>query len=158
MRILQSLLFVSVATTGLLMAHPDMDNKNIHSRPSMHDHHHHHMELKAPGGILEEIYYKASFRQKREILQIEYEFHKERKKQTQKFKDYRESVEFDLKNLKLDLEEAEYDRNNSKATSILNRIVEKEEELRKNKQDEKNLIYLLDGDRIKKINEVLNVK
>ncbi|STQ85499.1 hypothetical protein LS73_007445 [Helicobacter muridarum] len=158
MRILQSLLFVSVATTGLLMAHSDMDNKNTHNQSGMHNHNDHHMELKAPDGILGEIYHKASFKQKREILQIEYEFHKEMKKQTQKFKDYRESVAFDLKNLKLDLEEAKYDRNNSKATSILNRIVKKKEELRKNKQDEKNLIYLLNEDRIKKINEVLNVK
>lgn len=153
MRILQKLLFVSVVTTGLLIAHPGMDDMGPHRGGMIDD-----MTPKPPHGILWELYDKASFKQKRDILQVEYAFHKEKKKQTQKFKDYREAVEFDLKNLKIDLEEAKYDRNNSKVTSILNRIVSKKEDLRKNKQDEKNLIYLLNEDRIKKINEILNVK
>ncbi|RDU73086.1 hypothetical protein CQA66_02320 [Helicobacter aurati] len=153
MKMLKKLLFVSIATTGLLVACPNMDKHSgdagNHGVKSAH---------KSPDGILGDLYENASFKQKREILQIEYDFRKAVKKQTEKFKEYREAVWFDIKNLQIDLEEAKYDRNSSKATAILHRIVKKKEELRKSKQDEKNLHYLLDEDRIKKINEVLKVK
>ena len=64
----------------------------------------------------------------------------------------------DIGNLQIDLEEAKQAGDKNKAASIMERITKKQEEIRKSKQDEMNLYYLLNEDRIKKINEVLKVK
>ena len=80
------------------------------------------------------------------------------KAQTEKFRQYRDALEFDIKNLRLDLEEAQYDRDKVRVSEILSRIANKQEEVRKALQDEINLRYLLEEDKIKKINAVLKVK
>ena len=147
MKVLKKLVFVSVATSGLLFACPNMGNG--HGKSSMFD---------APRGVLKELYDTASLKQKREIAQIEFDSHKAMKAQTDKFKQYQDSVAFDIKNLRLDLEEAQDNRNVAKATEILHRIAKKQEEFRKSKQDEQNLRYLLEEDKLKKINNVLKVK
>lgn len=147
MKVLKKLVFVSVAAGGLLFAHPNLDagygKANV---------------LDAPRGVLKELYDTASIKQKREIVQIEYDALKAIKAQTEKFKQYRDSVVFDIKNLRLDLEEAQSNRNVTEATEILHRIAKKQEEIRKSKQDEQNLRYLLEEDKLKKINGVLKVK
>ncbi len=150
MKVLKKLLFVSVATTGLLLACPHGG-----SHGGSHDG---NLEVRAPHGILQDLYATASLKQKRDILQVEFDTRKAIKSQTEKFRQYMEAVEFDIKNLRLDLEEAKMNRNNAKVTEILHRIVKKQEEYRKSKQDAKNLIYLLKEDKIKKINTILKVK
>lgn len=147
MMVLKKLMFVSIATSGLLFACPNMA------------HHEHVIGASiAPKGVVKELYATANLKQKREIAQIEFDTLKAVKAQTEKFKQYRDAVEFDIKNLRLDLEEAQTNRNVSKATEILHRITKKEEEFRKSKQDERNLRYLLEEDKLKKINAVLKVK
>lgn len=145
MKVLNKLLCVSVAATGLLLAHPEFGDTDD-------------TVLRAPSGVLQELYSAASVKQKRQIVQIDFDTKKAIRTQTEKFKQYRASVEFDIKNLKLDLEEAKADRDASKASDILSRIAKKQEEVRKSKQDEENLKYLLNEDKIKKINAVLKVK
>ncbi len=147
MKVFKKLMFVSVAATSLLFACPGMG-----------DGHGNGAALGAPHGVLKELYATANLKQKREIVQIEFDAKKAVKTQTEKFRQYRDSVEFDIKNLRLDLEEAQANRNVAKATEILHRITKKQEELRKSKQDERNLRYLLEEDKLKKINGVLKVK
>ena len=149
MKVLKKMLFVSVAATGLLIACPDMHMSGKGEKNS---------GLKPPHGILEELYVKATTKQKRDLLQIDHDFHKAVKAQTEKFREYRDAVEFDIKNLKLDLEEASLERDTTRATEILHRIAKKQEEIRKSKQDEKNLRSLLEEDKIKKMHTVLKVK
>ncbi len=146
MKVLKKLLFVSVAATGLLLACPHGGNHGGSSG------------LHAPHGVLNELYETASLKQKREILQIEFDARKAIKSQTEKFRQYMQAIEFDIKNLRLDLEEATMSGNTAKKTEILHRIAKKQEEYRKSKQDERNLMYLLQEDKIKKINGVLKVK
>lgn len=145
MKVLKKLLFVSVATTSLLIAYPGMKCDAD-------------VKAEAPKGVLKELYETATLKQKREVLQIEFDTLRATKTQTDKFRQYRDSVEFDIKNLRLDLEEAQANRNTAKTTEILHRITKKQEELRKSKQDERNLRYLLEEDKLKKINAVLKVK
>lgn len=147
MKVLKKLVFVSVAATGMLLACPNMGAGHGQG-----------VESEAPRGVLKELYATANIKQKREIVQIEFDSRKAVKTQTEKFKTYRDSVEFDIENLRLDLEEAKADRNVAKSTEILHRITKKQEELRKSKQDERNLRYLLEEDKLKKINAVLKVK
>ncbi|MWV62215.1 hypothetical protein DCO58_05400 [Helicobacter saguini] len=147
MKVLNKLLCISAVTTGLLLAFPEM-------HPPLDD----DSVLKAPKGVLQELYSAASVKQKRQIIQIDFDTKKAVKAQTEKFKQYRSAVEFDIKNLRLDLEEAKADRDSARAADILSRIAKKQEEVRKSKQDEQNLKYLLNEDKIKKINAVLKVK
>lgn len=147
MKVLKKLVFVSITASGLLFACPNMNDG--HGKANMFD---------APRGVLKELYDMASLGQKREIAQIEFDSLKAMKAQTEKFRQYRDSVLFDIKNLRLDLEEAQENRNVAKATEILHRITKKQEEFRKSKQDEQNLRYLLEEDKLKKINGVLKVK
>lgn len=146
MMVLKKLMFVSIATSGLMFA--------CHNAA----HHDHVGASAAPKGVVKELYETANLKQKREIAQIEFDTLKAVKAQTEKFRQYRDSVEFDIKNLRLDLEEAQSNRNVTRSTEILHRITKKEEELRKSKQDERNLRYLLEEDKLKKINAVLKVK
>ena len=108
MMVLKKLMFVSIATSGLLFACPNMA-------------HHEHVigASVAPKGVVKELYATANLKQKREIAQIEFDTLKAVKAQTEKFKQYRDAVEFDVKNLRLDLEEAQANRNVSKATETL---------------------------------------
>lgn len=145
MKILSKLMFVSVATAGLVFAHPMMKGDS----PEV---------LKAPRGIIQELYDNASIQQKRELLQIDFDARKAEKAQTEKFRQYRDMVKFDIQNLRLDLEEANANRNSSKAMDILSKLAKKESDIRKSKQDEQNLRYILQEDRIKKMNAVLRVK
>ena len=147
MKVLNKLLCVSVVATGFMMACPGMAHGDMDADG-----------VKAPKGVLKELYESASVKQKRQVLQIDFDSKKAVKAQTEKFKQYREVVEFDIKNLRLDLEEARADRDANRATDILSRIAKKQEEVRKSKQDEQNLRYLLEEDKIKKINAVLKVK
>lgn len=154
MKVLKKLVFVSIATSGLLFACPGIGGNSMVmgdgcGKPGMSD---------VPKGVLKELYDSASLKQKREIAQIEFDSLRAVKAQTEKFRQYRDSVVFDIKNLRLDLQEAQDNRNTAKATEILNRIAKKQEEFRKSKQDEQNLRYLLEEDKIKKINGVLKVK
>ncbi|RDU65885.1 hypothetical protein CQA53_05395 [Helicobacter didelphidarum] len=146
MKVLNKLLCVSIVTTGLLFACPDMKG------------HGEGVSVKAPKGVLKELYDTANIQQKRQILQIDFDTKKAIKAQTAKYKEYRSVVEFDIKNLRLDLEEAQSERNTTKAMDILSRIAKKQEDLRKNLQDEHNLRYLLEDKKIKDINAVLRVK
>lgn len=102
-----------------------------------------------------EAYNNASFAQKRDIIRIEYEAHKNHKAKTEKFKTEREALEFEIENLQIDLEEAHSKQDTAKAKEIFNHITQKQEALRKNKQEEKNLVFSLDEEKIKKINAVL---
>lgn len=146
MKVIKKFLFVSLATSGLLFACHNMSHQD------------HIGEYVVPKGVLKELYATASLKQKREIAQIEFDSIKAVKSQTDKFKQYRDLVEFDIKNLRLDLEEAQDNKNVSKATEILHRIAKKEEEFRKSRQDERNLRYLLEEEKLKKINAVLKVR
>lgn len=156
MKMFTKFLFVSVAATGLLVAHPAMGD--YHGGGYGHKSMDFSSEPKAPNGILEGLYSMATSKQKREILQLEYNFKKSFKQQSEKMREYRGVVMLDIGNLQIDLEEAKQAGDKNKAASIMERITKKQEEIRKSKQDEMNLYYLLNEDRIKKINEVLKVK
>ncbi len=145
MSILNRLFFASAICAGVMLAHP-MPNDAMKQDFT-----------KAPKGVVPELYNLASVAKKRQVLQIEFDSNKKIENQTKKFREYRTSVMFDIASLKLDYQEAvENNYGTSKKMEILSRIANKQEEIRKSKQDEKNLRYILEEEKLKQINNVLS--
>lgn len=106
-----------------------------------------------PKGIREALCDLASIDKKRAALEIEFQSKEKQRDALEKYKQAGRNLHFELKNLELDLEEAK-ESNTQSYQNILNKIAQKEAQIRKNKDTMEQIKREFEQTRIEKITEI----
>ncbi|PZT47739.1 hypothetical protein B6S12_07340 [Helicobacter valdiviensis] len=109
-------------------------------------------------GINVEVFDRASFSQKREALKIDYEFKKQEHKSNEKYRQNDRKLDYDIRMLRIDLQEAKSIRDEAKVNTILTQIVKLEEKKRLNKEEERTQREKIQSQRISKIYQQLGIQ
>ncbi|EES89951.1 hypothetical protein [Helicobacter canadensis] len=113
---------------------------------------------KAPKGITETLYRDSSFSQKREIRNIQYQFHQDLRKQTEKYRNNNDKLRLEKDLLLLDLEEAKIQKDQTKIQNLYQSIAKKEAQIQQNKHEERNVRYNLESKMNAAINKILGIQ
>ena len=114
--------------------------------------------LKAPKGITKTLYHNSSFSQKREIRNIQYQFHQDLRKQTEKYRNTNDKLHLEKDLLLLDLEEARIQKDQAKIQNLYHSIAKKEAQIQQNKHEEHNVRYNLETKMNATINKILGIQ
>ncbi|CAM2843312.1 hypothetical protein [Helicobacter burdigaliensis] len=109
-------------------------------------------------GINLEVFERASFAQKREALKIDYELKEQEHKSNEKYRQNDRKLDYNIRALKVDLQEAKSTRDEARVNAILAQIVKLEEKKRLNKEEERMQREKIDNQRIGKIYKQLGVQ
>lgn len=106
-------------------------------------------------GINPEVFSRASFNQKREALKIDYDFRTQEHQSNEKFKQINRKLDHEIKLLRIDLQEAKSQRDETQVNIILTKIIKTEEKKRLNKEEAREQRQKIDTQRISKIYQQL---
>ncbi|CAM2981018.1 hypothetical protein [Helicobacter burdigaliensis] len=98
------------------------------------------------------------FSQKREALKIDYEFKKQEHESNEKYRQNDRKLDYDIRMLRIDLQEAKSIRDEAKVNVILTQIVKLEEKKRLNKEEERAQREKIQSQRISKIYQQLGMQ
>lgn len=106
-------------------------------------------------GINPEVFSRASFNQKREALKIDYDFKIQEHQSNEKFNQIERKLDYEMKLLRIDLQEAKSQRDEAQVNIILTKIIKTEEKKRLNKEEAREQRQKIDTQRISKIYQQL---